>query len=184
MPRAAVYGPCPLSHFASLPARVVLPEPCRPASMITVGGFLANASWRVSPPRMPTSSSLTILTTCWAGLSAAGDLGALGAVLDAGDELAHHGQRDVGFQQRQPDLAGGGVDVGVGQPALAAQPLQRTGQPVGQRFKHAVQPNWLRIPASRARGQAARRRGHARARRVSNRWSKPALRPNRRLRRR
>ncbi len=62
--------PCPPSHFASLPASVVLPEPCRPASMITVGGVLANASWRVSPPRMPISSSLTILTTCWAGLSA------------------------------------------------------------------------------------------------------------------
>ena len=62
--------PCPRSHLASLPARVVLPEPCRPASMITVGGVLANASWRVSPPRIPMSSSLTILTTCWAGLSA------------------------------------------------------------------------------------------------------------------
>ncbi|SLH00844.1 Uncharacterised protein [Mycobacteroides abscessus subsp. abscessus] len=39
--------------------------------MITVGGVLARLSLRVSPPRMPTSSSLTILTTCWAGFSAA-----------------------------------------------------------------------------------------------------------------
>ena len=62
--------PCSLSHLPSLPARVVLPEPWRPASMITVGGFFANCSVRVWPPRMPTSSSLTILTTCWAGLSA------------------------------------------------------------------------------------------------------------------
>ena len=38
--------------------------------MITVGGVLAKASWRVWPPRMPISSSLTILTTCWAGFSA------------------------------------------------------------------------------------------------------------------
>ena len=38
--------------------------------MITVGGCLANRMPRVSPPRMPTSSSLTILTTCWAGLRA------------------------------------------------------------------------------------------------------------------
>ena len=38
--------------------------------MMTVGGCLANRMLRVSPPRMPTSSSLTILTTCWAGLSA------------------------------------------------------------------------------------------------------------------
>ncbi len=62
--------PCPASHLASLPASVVLPEPCRPASMITVGGVLANSSRRVSPPRMMTSSSLTILMTCWAGFSA------------------------------------------------------------------------------------------------------------------
>ena len=33
--------PCPRSQRASLPASVVLPEPCRPASMITVGGCLA-----------------------------------------------------------------------------------------------------------------------------------------------
>ena len=38
--------------------------------MITVGGLLANRTRRVSPPRMLMSSSLTILTTCWAGLSA------------------------------------------------------------------------------------------------------------------
>ena len=38
--------------------------------MITVGGFLANRIVRVSPPRMAMSSSLTILTTCWAGFSA------------------------------------------------------------------------------------------------------------------
>ncbi|CAM4413144.1 hypothetical protein MYSE111917_27185 [Mycobacterium senriense] len=64
------------------------------------------------------------------------DLGALGAVLDPGDEGPHHGQRYVGFQQRQPDLAGGGLDIGVGQSTLAAQPGKGTGQTVGQRFKH------------------------------------------------
>ena len=58
------------------------------------------------------------------GVQRTGDLGALGAVLDAGDEGAHHGQRDVGLEQRQPDLAGGGVDVGVGQPTLATQPRE------------------------------------------------------------
>ena len=70
--QAASIGVWPwfLSQRASLPARVVLPEPCRPASMITVGGFFANRSRRVSPPRMPTSSSLTILTTCCAGFRA------------------------------------------------------------------------------------------------------------------
>ena len=38
--------------------------------MMTVGPDLANRSRRVSPPRMLTSSSLTILTICWAGFSA------------------------------------------------------------------------------------------------------------------
>ena len=38
--------------------------------MITVGGVLAKRSRRVSPPRIATSSSLTILMTCWAGFSA------------------------------------------------------------------------------------------------------------------
>ncbi len=63
--------PCPFSHSASLAASVVLPDPCRPASMMTVGGTFANRSRLVSPPRMPTSSSCTILMTCCAGFSAA-----------------------------------------------------------------------------------------------------------------
>ena len=62
--------PWSLSHLPSLPAKVVLPEPCRPASMMTVGGCLAKRIVRVCPPRIATSSSCTILTTCWAGLSA------------------------------------------------------------------------------------------------------------------
>ena len=36
--------PFPRSHAASLPASVVLPEPCKPASITTVGGVFANAS--------------------------------------------------------------------------------------------------------------------------------------------
>ena len=62
--------PCPARCLASLPASVVLPAPCKPASIMTVGGVLASCRRRVSPPRMSISSSLTILTTCCAGLSA------------------------------------------------------------------------------------------------------------------
>ncbi len=108
---------------------------------MTVGGLRANLNWRVSPPRMVMSSSLTILTTCCAGLSAPETSAPLARSLMWADELAHHGQRDVGFQQGQSDLARGGVDIGVGQPTLAAQARQGTGQPVGQGFKHARQPN-------------------------------------------
>lgn len=50
-----------------------------------------------------------------------GDLGALGPLLDPADEVPDHRQRDVGLEQRQPDLARGGVDIGVGQSAFAAQ---------------------------------------------------------------
>jgi hypothetical protein len=48
-------------------------------------------------------------------------LGAPRPLLQPGDELLDHRQRDVGFQQRQADLPRGGVDVGVGEPTLRAQ---------------------------------------------------------------
>src|SRR3954464_9380835 len=116
--------------------------------MITVGGVLENASWRVSPPRMVINSSLTILATCWAGFSAPDTSAPLARSLmratksrTTGNDTpassrAHRRQRPVGFEQRQPNLAGRRIDAGVGQPPLAAQPLQGAGQPVGERFKH------------------------------------------------
>ena len=39
-----------LSHAASLPLVVVLPEPCRPAMRMTVGGCEANLKRAVSRP--------------------------------------------------------------------------------------------------------------------------------------
>ena len=103
--------------------------------MITVGGCLANCSRRVSPPRIATSSSLTILMTCWAGLSAWRPLAAR-PLLDRRDELPDDRQRDVGLEQRDADLARRGVDVGLGQPAFAAQAGEDGGEPVGQRVEH------------------------------------------------
>ena len=64
------------------------------------------------------------------------DLGALGALLDPGDEGAHHGKRDVGLEEGKTDLTCGAVDVGVGQASLAAQILQRTGQAIGEGVEH------------------------------------------------
>src|SRR5262245_32576077 len=57
-----------LSWRASFPAAVVFPEPWRPASMTTVGGFGLISSLPVVPPRVVTSSSCTLLMTCCAGL--------------------------------------------------------------------------------------------------------------------
>jgi hypothetical protein len=92
--------------------------------MITVGGFLAKRRRRVSPPRIVTSSSLTIFRTCWAGVQRLVDVGAEGALLDVLDERTDDGQRHVRFEERDPDLARGGVDVRLGEPSLAAQVLE------------------------------------------------------------
>src|SRR6185437_11008530 len=59
-----------LSHAASLPLVVVLPEPCRPAMRMTVGGLEAKLKRAVSLPRSEINSSRTTLTTCSEGESA------------------------------------------------------------------------------------------------------------------
>src|SRR6266550_4650885 len=58
--------PCLRMRFASFAAVVVLPEPCRPASTMTVGGRSARASGVAAPPSMSTIASWTIFTTCCA----------------------------------------------------------------------------------------------------------------------
>ena len=52
------------------------------------------------------------------------DFCADGAFFNALDKAAHNGERNVGFQQRQPDFAGGGVNISLSQFALAAKPFQ------------------------------------------------------------
>ena len=106
--------------------------------MMTVGGFLANWMRRVSPPRMPTSSSLTILMTCWAGLSAPLTSALSARSLILVDEVAHDRHRDVGVEEGDPDLPRGGVDVGLGQPALATKVLERGLQAVLQGVEHGL----------------------------------------------
>ena len=66
----------------------------------------------------------------------AGELGARGPLLDRGDEVLDHAEVDVGLQQRDPDLPRRGVDVGLGQPALATQALERRRQAVLQGVEH------------------------------------------------
>ena len=70
-----------LEQAGELAAAVVFPEPWRPASITTVGGFELIVSLPVVPPRVSTSSSWTILMTCCAGLRLFGDLGAVRALL-------------------------------------------------------------------------------------------------------
>ena len=70
--------PCDFSHSASLAASVVLPEPCRPASMMTVGGTLANRSRRASPPRIVDQFLVDDLDDLLRRVQRLGDLGAAG----------------------------------------------------------------------------------------------------------
>ena len=56
------------THFASFPLNVVFPEPWRPAIRITEGFILMLIS-DLSPPMRVTSSSWTILTIIWDGLT-------------------------------------------------------------------------------------------------------------------
>ena len=60
--------PCFRKRLASLPAVVVLPEPWRPTSIMTVGGFGEIAILLSVPPKSSTNSSFTIFTTCWPGV--------------------------------------------------------------------------------------------------------------------
>ncbi|MNT07488.1 hypothetical protein D3C72_1421940 [compost metagenome] len=60
--------------------------------------------------------------------------------LDALDQGLHHRQRDVGFEQRDADLAGRLADVLFGQAATAAQALDGAGKALGQGLEHAAQP--------------------------------------------
>ena len=118
--------PAFLSHWASLPEVVVLPEPCRPAIRMTDGGCEDFWKRAVSLPRTLTSSSWTILTICSEGESAVATLFADGAGADVLDELGDDGEVDVGLEEGEADLAEGVGDVLVGDGALAAEGLEGT----------------------------------------------------------
>ncbi len=79
---------------------------------------------------------MTILTTCWAGFSAPETSAPSARVLDLLDEGPDHRQRDVGLEQGDPDLAGGGVDVRLGEAALAPEVLERGCEAVGESVEH------------------------------------------------
>ena len=70
-------------------------------------------------------------------------LRAASSLLDRGDELAYDRQRDVGLEQCNADLARGRVDVGLGQPPLAAQRLEDRFEAVGEGVEHqALHTSW------------------------------------------
>ena len=105
---------------AILPAVVVLPEPCSPTIRIGTGGAALRLSGTApSPPSASIIASLTILTTCWPGVTEDSTSVPRARSRDLGDEVAHHGQGHVGVEQGEADLAQGLADVGFGQRAAA-----------------------------------------------------------------
>ena len=55
---------------------------------------------------------------------------------DPADKFAYDRQRDVGFEQRDANLAQHGVGVGFGQSCFALDSLYDAGQPLGQSVEH------------------------------------------------
>ena len=83
-----------------------------------------------------------------AGRERSDDLLALGFFLDAGYKVAHHRQRHVGFEQRQPHFAQHLGGVGLGQTRFAAQGFDHLGEAVGKVVQHgvgALGAGWLRV---------------------------------------
>ena len=119
------------SHSASLPASVVLPEPCRPASITTVGGSLRERQLAGLAAQDGDQFVVDDLDDLLGRVEGSETSAPLARSLMRPTNARTTGQRDVGFQQSEPDFAGGGVDVGVGQPALAAESLQGSGEPIG-----------------------------------------------------
>ena len=89
------------SSSASLPAAVVLPEPCSPASRIVVGGRGEKAICDEPEPISSVSSSCTIFTTCWPGVRLFCTSCAERALAHPGDELLDDLEVDVRLEQRE-----------------------------------------------------------------------------------
>ena len=136
-PTSSGLRPCDLNHSASLPVAVVLPEPCRPAMRMTVGGFGAYWIFSVSPPRMRISSSWTALTTCWPGSSACERVAPIACSRMRLHDRADDGDVDVGLEERGADLLHDLVDVGLGEATLAAEALDDPVEAVGEVVEHA-----------------------------------------------
>ena len=95
------------SSFASLPAVVVLPEPCSPAIRMTAGGGDARLSPAFSPPISRGQLAVHDADQRLARRQAADHLLAERLLAHARDEILDHRQRDVGFEQRHAHLAQG-----------------------------------------------------------------------------
>ena len=71
-----------------------------------------------------------------AGGDGFGDCLTGGLFLNRLDEIARHGQRNIGLKQGDTHLTQGGFHILFGQRSLFCQPVKDTGEAFGQIFKH------------------------------------------------
>ena len=127
-----------ISQRASLPALVVLPAPCRPASMTTTGRCARRLSPVLGSPMSRVSSSCTTLMKACPGVRLFVTSTPTARALTASVKLLTTRQRDIGVEQREAHLAHRIGDVVVGQPAAAGERLERRGETGGQAVEHSA----------------------------------------------
>jgi hypothetical protein len=91
------------------------------------------------------------------------------------DELADHRQSDVGLEQSDPDFAHRGADVGLGQRAAAAKPIEDGAKAVAQTVEHALLPFTESRPKSLPRAGGGKREKRRRAKLAGQRAPPEAL---------
>ncbi len=135
---ATSIGVCPWSRSqrASLPARVVLPDPWSPASMMTVGGCLAKRMRARLAAEDADELLVDDLDDLLGRVERLAHLRAERPLADGVGELLDDRQRDVGVEQREPDVADRLVDVGLREPPLGAKVPEGRGQAVGEAREH------------------------------------------------
>ncbi len=119
----------------SFAAAVVLPEPWRPASRITVGGR-PKASRESPEPMSAVSSSWTIFTTCWPGVRLFRTSWPSARSLTGVGEVAGDLEVDIRLEQSEPDLAHRLRDRLLVEAPAAAEPAERCLQLVGKGVEH------------------------------------------------
>ena len=88
------------------------------------------------PPSTSTRWSCTILTTICPGVTERSTSWPTAFSRTPVDEVAHHRQRHIGFEQRDADLAQRGADIVLGQRAAAAQPVEDVVQAIAEAVEH------------------------------------------------
>ena len=115
---------------------VVLPEPCRPTSMMTLGMRPDSTSCDAGAAEKLGHLLDDDLDDHLAGGERLHDIGADSALAHLGDELLDDLVVHVGFEQRHADLPHRGIDIGLGQLALAGQAREDRLETVGEVLKH------------------------------------------------